>query len=106
MSLTMSKIEREAFLKEVHVAIISIPETDRGPLTVPVWYVYDTDGSFVDHVNDDTVTYQRIQTPHWENVLRRAIEEHQRETQSVFAEQMSNHAIRRRISARSDGLPG
>jgi nitroimidazol reductase NimA-like FMN-containing flavoprotein (pyridoxamine 5'-phosphate oxidase superfamily) len=40
MSLTMRKEEREAFLAEVHVAIISIPESGRGPLTVPVWYAY------------------------------------------------------------------
>jgi len=44
MSLVMSKAEREAFLSEIHVAIISIPEPGRGPLTVPVWYAYDTSG--------------------------------------------------------------
>ena len=54
-------------------------------------YVYDSGDRFVDCVNDDTVMYQRIQTPYWENVLRCAIEEHQRETQSTFAEQMLNH---------------
>jgi hypothetical protein len=41
MSLDMNKQEREAFLAEVHVAIISIPEDGRGPLSVPVWYAYD-----------------------------------------------------------------
>jgi hypothetical protein len=41
MSLDMSVEEREAFLAEVHVAVISIPENGRGPLTVPVWYAYD-----------------------------------------------------------------
>ena len=46
MSLVMSKAEREAFLSEIHVAIISIPETGRGPLTVPVWYAYDNGGDF------------------------------------------------------------
>ncbi len=46
MTLAMSKLEREAFLSEVHVAIISIPETGRGPLTVPVWYAYDPAGEF------------------------------------------------------------
>ena len=54
-------------------------------------YVYDADDSFIDHVNDDTVIYQRIETPYWENVLKRAVEEHQRETQSAFAERMLNH---------------
>jgi hypothetical protein len=38
MSLAMTKPEREAFLADVHVGVISIPEPGRGPLTVPVWY--------------------------------------------------------------------
>jgi len=46
MSLTMTKEEREVFLAEVHVAIISIPESGRGPLTVPVWYAFVPDGEF------------------------------------------------------------
>ena len=41
MSLAMTEEERETFLAEVHVAIISISESGRGPLTVPVWYAYD-----------------------------------------------------------------
>ena len=44
MSLTMTKEEREAFLADVHVGIISIAEEGRGPLTVPVWYAYDAGG--------------------------------------------------------------
>jgi hypothetical protein len=42
----MTKEEREVFLAEVHVAIISIPESGRGPLTVPVWYSFVPDGEF------------------------------------------------------------
>jgi len=41
MSLLMTKQERETFLADVHVGIISIAEQGRGPLTVPVWYAYD-----------------------------------------------------------------
>ena len=44
MSLTMKKQEREAFLAEVHVGVISISEPGRGPLTVPVWYSYEPGG--------------------------------------------------------------
>src|SRR5215510_1567954 len=44
MSLIMTKQEREAFLADVHVGIISIAEEGRGPLTVPVWYAYDQGG--------------------------------------------------------------
>ena len=47
MSLTMTKEEREAFLAEVHVAVISIPETGRGPFTVPVWYDYQPEEGFI-----------------------------------------------------------
>ena len=42
MSLIMTKEEREAFLADVHVGIISISDDGRGPLTVPVWYAYDS----------------------------------------------------------------
>ena len=51
-------------------------------------FVHDTDHSFETHVNDDTVIYQRIQTPYWEDVLRRMVQEHVRETQSRFAERL------------------
>jgi nitroimidazol reductase NimA-like FMN-containing flavoprotein (pyridoxamine 5'-phosphate oxidase superfamily) len=44
MSLTMTKQEREAFLADVHVGIISISDEGRGPLTVPIWYAYDMEG--------------------------------------------------------------
>jgi PPOX class probable F420-dependent enzyme len=41
MSFAMTKKEREAFLAETHVAVVSIAEDGRGPLTVPVWYSYE-----------------------------------------------------------------
>jgi hypothetical protein len=44
MSLAMTRQEREAFLADVHVGIISIPDEGRGPLTVPIWYAYDPGG--------------------------------------------------------------
>jgi nitroimidazol reductase NimA-like FMN-containing flavoprotein (pyridoxamine 5'-phosphate oxidase superfamily) len=36
--------ERQAFLAETRVGIISIPEEGRGPLTIPVWYNYQPGG--------------------------------------------------------------
>jgi nitroimidazol reductase NimA-like FMN-containing flavoprotein (pyridoxamine 5'-phosphate oxidase superfamily) len=42
--LAMTTPEREAFLAELHVGIISIPEDGRGPLTVPIWYGYAPGG--------------------------------------------------------------
>ena len=44
MSLAMTKQERETFLADLHVGIISIPEEGRGPLTVPIWYSYEPGG--------------------------------------------------------------
>ena len=44
MSLAMTRQERERFLADPHVGIISIAEEGRGPLTVPVWYSYEPGG--------------------------------------------------------------
>src|SRR5262249_34437934 len=42
--MAMSKTEREAFLADTHVAIISVADPGRAPLTVPVWYSYEPGG--------------------------------------------------------------
>ena len=44
MDLKMTRAEREQFLAELHVGIISIAEPGRGPLSAPVWYVYEPGG--------------------------------------------------------------
>jgi nitroimidazol reductase NimA-like FMN-containing flavoprotein (pyridoxamine 5'-phosphate oxidase superfamily) len=44
MSFAMTTAEREAFLRDVHVAIIAIADEGRGPLTVPIWYSYEATG--------------------------------------------------------------
>jgi nitroimidazol reductase NimA-like FMN-containing flavoprotein (pyridoxamine 5'-phosphate oxidase superfamily) len=44
MSLVMTKEEREAFLADVRVGIISIAEEGRAPLAVPIWYGYAPGG--------------------------------------------------------------
>ena len=44
MSLAMTQQEREAFLAETRIGVVSIPEERRGPLTVPVWYAYKPGG--------------------------------------------------------------
>ncbi|MGI9028453.1 MAG: pyridoxamine 5'-phosphate oxidase family protein [Ilumatobacteraceae bacterium] len=36
----MTTEEREAFLADVHVGILSIDEPGRGPLALPIWYLY------------------------------------------------------------------
>src|SRR5262245_46920066 len=44
MSLAMTRPEREAFLSDVHVGVISIEQPERGPLSVPIWYAYQPGG--------------------------------------------------------------
>jgi glutamate synthase (NADPH) large chain len=51
-------------------------------------FVLDTDGSFAERVNPDSVIWQRIETPYWEDVAKRLVREHTRETQSRFAERL------------------
>jgi nitroimidazol reductase NimA-like FMN-containing flavoprotein (pyridoxamine 5'-phosphate oxidase superfamily) len=45
----MSRGEREAFLADVHVGILSVDDPGHGPLTVPIWYVYEP-GATVDFI--------------------------------------------------------
>ena len=40
----MTREEREAFLADVHVAVVAITEAGRAPLAVPVWYAYEPGG--------------------------------------------------------------
>jgi nitroimidazol reductase NimA-like FMN-containing flavoprotein (pyridoxamine 5'-phosphate oxidase superfamily) len=44
VDLKMTKPEREAFLAELHVGVISIAEPGRGPLAAPIWYGYEPGG--------------------------------------------------------------
>lgn len=44
MSLEMNREEREVFLADVHVGIISIRDGDNGPLALPIWYAYEPGG--------------------------------------------------------------
>jgi nitroimidazol reductase NimA-like FMN-containing flavoprotein (pyridoxamine 5'-phosphate oxidase superfamily) len=41
MSLSMTRHEREAFLSELRVGIVSIERTGQPPLTVPIWFDFD-----------------------------------------------------------------
>jgi nitroimidazol reductase NimA-like FMN-containing flavoprotein (pyridoxamine 5'-phosphate oxidase superfamily) len=43
----MSRAEREEFLAGVHVGIVSVDEPGEGPLSVPVWYLYEPAGEIV-----------------------------------------------------------
>ena len=45
MSLYMSKAERETFLADAHIGVLSISDGDRGPLSTPIWYLYEPGGN-------------------------------------------------------------
>jgi nitroimidazol reductase NimA-like FMN-containing flavoprotein (pyridoxamine 5'-phosphate oxidase superfamily) len=47
MPAPMTREERETFLADVHVGVLSIDEPGRGPLSVPVWYLYEPGGEIV-----------------------------------------------------------
>jgi nitroimidazol reductase NimA-like FMN-containing flavoprotein (pyridoxamine 5'-phosphate oxidase superfamily) len=40
----MSREEREAFLADLHVGVLSIPRSVGPPLTAPIWYDYEPGG--------------------------------------------------------------
>lgn len=44
-STAMTQDEKQRFLAEPHVGVLSIPRADAGPLTVPVWYDYRPGGN-------------------------------------------------------------
>ncbi len=51
-------------------------------------FVYDPQEVFPRQVNGESVIYQRVETEHYEALLRELIGEHVRETQSRFAERL------------------
>jgi glutamate synthase (NADPH/NADH) large chain len=53
-------------------------------------FIYDPAEKFALRVNADTVLWQRVQTPHWESVLKSLVERHAAETQSRYAATMLN----------------
>jgi nitroimidazol reductase NimA-like FMN-containing flavoprotein (pyridoxamine 5'-phosphate oxidase superfamily) len=50
----MTTSEREAFLADVHVGILAVDESDRGPMALPIWYRY-VDGVVEIGMNGDSL---------------------------------------------------
>ena len=42
----MTREEREAFLADVHIGILSVDEPGRGPTALPIWYLVE-DGDVI-----------------------------------------------------------
>jgi glutamate synthase (NADPH/NADH) large chain len=53
-------------------------------------FVYDAEGTFPLHVNEDNVIYQRIRTDYWERTVKRLVLEHVGETKSRLGERLLN----------------
>jgi glutamate synthase (NADPH) large chain len=53
-------------------------------------FIYDEAGDFPLYVNPDSVVWQRLESAHWEGVVKELIAEHVRETQSKFAARLLN----------------
>jgi glutamate synthase (NADPH) large chain len=51
-------------------------------------FVHDALDEFSRRVNSETVVWQRVATPYWEAALRELVEQHARDTQSRFAQQL------------------
>ena len=49
----MTEEERTAFLTDLHVGILSIARTDKGPLALPIWYQYE-DGDVIIGMDGDS----------------------------------------------------
>jgi nitroimidazol reductase NimA-like FMN-containing flavoprotein (pyridoxamine 5'-phosphate oxidase superfamily) len=45
MPRQMTEKERQEFLAEPHIGVLSVASDDRPPLTVPVWYGYEPGGN-------------------------------------------------------------
>ena len=44
MTTTMTKLEREAYLKEPRIAVLSLTDPARGPLATAMWYDHEPGG--------------------------------------------------------------
>ncbi|NWH08141.1 MAG: glutamate synthase large subunit [Alphaproteobacteria bacterium] len=51
-------------------------------------FVYDSDGTFEQRVNPDSVIWQRLSSRYWDDVVTALIEEHITETQSAYARRL------------------
>ena len=47
MPAPMTRDEREQFLAAIHVGVLSVNQPGRGPLAVPLWYLYEPGGEII-----------------------------------------------------------
>jgi nitroimidazol reductase NimA-like FMN-containing flavoprotein (pyridoxamine 5'-phosphate oxidase superfamily) len=54
-ALDMTVAEREAYLADLHVGVLSIAREGRGPLALPIWYTYEPGGAVVLSMDDSSL---------------------------------------------------
>ena len=57
-------------------------------MTGGIAFVYDPQADFERRINADSITWQRVETSYWDDLLRGLVAEHARETQSAFAQRI------------------
>ena len=73
------------------VILGSVGDNFAAGMTGGMAFVYDADGRFEEHLNDDTVLHQPLRSAHWEGVCRALVEEHLLRTQSAWARNLLIH---------------
>ena len=53
--MKMTIDEREFYLSEVHIGVLSVPRQGRGPLSAPIWYDYSLGGDVVMFIDKHSV---------------------------------------------------
>ena len=72
------------------VVLGSVGQNFAAGMTGGLAFVYDPEDVFALKVNPETVTWQRIDHPHWEGVLKALVEEHVRATKSPLGARLLN----------------
>lgn len=69
----------------VAVLLGAVGDNFAAGMTGGMAYVYDSDGTFLDHLNDETALAVRLASAHWEARLRSLVEDHAKATDSPLA---------------------
>jgi glutamate synthase (NADPH/NADH) large chain len=72
----------------IAVILGDVGENFGAGMTGGMAFVYDRNGNFEERLNPDSITWQRVETTHWDRQLRALIEEHARATLSGFASRL------------------
>ena len=70
MPRPLTKEEREAFLAEAHIAVLSLPSDDeRPPLSFPVWYGYRPGGEITYYTHRTEPRSRKLRLLHQDGVV-------------------------------------